>query len=64
MQKVKSLWGQVPDSVKRVLHTFWQAAGGVLLQQLLVAQGSVDAKAVVMVAGAAGLAAVKGLLLS
>lgn len=64
MQKLTALWNRVPDGVKRVLHTFWQAAAGVLVAQLLVARSSTDVHAAVIVAVAAGLAAVKALLLS
>lgn len=44
---------------RKVFHTFWQAAGGVLIAGLLAARSSQDVKAVVAVAVAAGLAAVK-----
>lgn len=64
MQQLKALWNKVPEGVKRVLHTFWQAAGAALLTGLLAAHSSTDVKAVLFTAGATGLAAVKALLLS
>lgn len=57
--KIKQLW--LNDSVRRVFHTFWQAAGGVLLSGLLLARSSNDVKLAVGAAFAAGLAAVKAL---
>lgn len=47
------------DSVRRVLHTFWQTASGVLVAQLVVAQSSADVKLAVAAAIAAGLSAAK-----
>ena len=64
MLQLHTLWNKVPDSLKRVLHTFWQAAGAALLTGFLAAHSSQDVKAVVFTAGATGLAAVKALLLS
>lgn len=64
MNKVKSMWSRIPDPVKRVFHTFWQAAGGALVAALLTARSTADVKLAVMGAVAVGLAAVKGMLLS
>lgn len=47
------------DHVKRVFHTFWQAAGGLLLAGLLASHSSQDVKMALGAALAAGLAAVK-----
>lgn len=49
------------DAVRRVFHTFWQAAGGVLLAALFAAHSSQDVKLALGAALAAGLAAVKNL---
>jgi hypothetical protein len=61
MQKVKEFFKKVwaNDQVKRVVHTAWQAAGGVLISGLLAAHSPQDVKSAVFVAGAAALAAVK-----
>lgn len=59
---VKSLWAN--DSVRRVVHTAWQAAGGVLVAQLLVAKSSSDVKLAVIAAAAAALSAVKAAVVS
>jgi hypothetical protein len=63
MNKLKQLWNAIPEGVKRVLHTAWQAAGGVLIAHLLVAHSTQDVKASVAVALAAGLAALKAAIL-
>lgn len=49
------------DHVRRVFHTFWQAALGALLAGLVVAKSSHDVKLAVGAAFATGLAAVKAL---
>ena len=49
---------------RAVLHTFWQAAGGVLAVQLFAAHSSADVKAIVVLAVATGLSAVKNSLVS
>jgi len=54
----------VSDGFKRALHTFWQAAGGVLLAGVFAAHSTGDVKALVVAAFAAGLAAVKALVVS
>lgn len=59
---LKSLWAS--DSVKRVVHTFWQAAGGALVAGLLTAKSTSDVKLTVATAVAVGLAALKAALLS
>lgn len=61
---VKGAWDKVPAGAKRVFHTFWQVAGGVLVQHLLAARSSADVKSAVVVAVASGLAAVKALWLA
>jgi len=64
MQKLKLVALNIvhSDAVRRIFHTFWQAAGGVLIAGLLASHSSSDVKAALVVAGAAGLAAVKALL--
>ena len=62
LSKLKALWSN--ETVKRVLHTFWQAAGGVLLAGVFAAHSTGDVKALVVAAFAAGLAAVKALVVS
>lgn len=57
-------WFTTSDSVRRVLHTFWQAAGGLLLSGLLAAHSTTDVKMAVGAALAAGLAAVKAAFLA
>jgi hypothetical protein len=59
---VKSVWAN--DSVRRVIHSTWQAAGGVLLAGLVAAHSSTDVKAAFVVAGAAALAALKAALVA
>ena len=64
MNKLKNLVLRLValDSVRRVLHTFWQVASPILFTQLFMARSSQDVKSAVVVAGAAGLAAVKALV--
>lgn len=64
MQKLKALVNALihNDKVMRVVHTFWQAAGGVLIAGLLAAHSSSDIKLSLAAALAAGLAAVKALV--
>lgn len=57
-----SIWKD--DNVRRIVHTFWQAAAGALIAGLTVAQSTSDVKLTVATAVAVGLAAVKGLVLS
>lgn len=66
MNRVKAKLNQLlhSDAVKRIAHTFWQAAGGALVAGLVTVHSSADVKSVVMVAVAAGLAAVKALVVS
>lgn len=52
------------DYVRRVFHTFWQAAGGVLLSALVLANSTQDVKLAFAAAFAAGLAAVKALFVA
>lgn len=63
MEKVKTtieaLWAKVPDAAKRVFHTFWQSAGGVLVAGLVTVHSTADAKLLVAAAVAVGLAAAK-----
>jgi hypothetical protein len=62
MNKAKSLWARVPDGIKRVIHTFWQAAGGALFAGLITAKSTADVKLAVGTAVAVGLAAAKAAL--
>lgn len=64
MNKLKALWNSLPEGVKRVLHTFWQAAAGVLFAGLVTVHSTSDAKLVIAGAVATGLAAVKAYLVS
>lgn len=52
------------ESLARVIHTFWQAAGGALLAGLLAAHSSHDVKLALTAAFATGLAALKAVYLS
>lgn len=52
------------DYVRRVFHTFWQAAGGMLIAGLLAAHSTQDVKFALGAALAAGLAAIKAMLVS
>lgn len=72
---VKSLWNKLPDSARRIVHTFWQAFLGVfvlgvtsVLSNLLSTGNFSTAKsalvALVSAAVAAAFAAVKALLVS
>lgn len=58
----KRVWAN--DNVRRVWHTFWQAAGGVLVAGLLAAHSSADVKAAVFLAATTGFSAVKALYIS
>lgn len=49
---------------RKVFHTFWQAAGGVLIAGLLASRSSADVKLALGAAFAVGLAAVKAALVS
>lgn len=71
MNKLKSLWNNLPDSVRRVIHTFWQTFAGIfvlgvtdILQELLRTGDFSNARLAVMAlvsaAVAAALSAVKG----
>jgi hypothetical protein len=66
MQKIKqlvaALWAN--DFVRRVVHTAWQAAAGVLISGLLAAHSAADVKAVIIVAVAAALSAAKGAIVA
>jgi len=63
MQRVKELAKKLwANEGNRVVHTAWQAAGGVLLAHLLVARSTQDVKAAFAVAFAVALAAVKASL--
>jgi len=57
-QLAKTIWAN--DFVRRIVHTAWQAAAGVLLTGLLAAHSSNDVKVVLVAATAAALSAVKG----
>lgn len=50
--------------VMHVFHTFWQAAAGVLFAGLVTVHSSADAKRVIAVAVATGLAAVKAMVVA
>lgn len=52
------------DNARRIFHTFYQAAGGVLLAGLIAARSSSDVKLAVAAALTVGLAAVKALFLA
>lgn len=52
------------EGVRRVFHTFWQAAGGVLVAGLLTVHSTADVKLLVASSVAVGLAAVKAFVLS
>jgi hypothetical protein len=58
----KKLWAN--DFVRRVVHTAWQAAAGVLVSGVLTAHSAADVKALVIVAVAAALSAAKGAIVA
>lgn len=64
MNKLSQLWAKLPDSVKRVVHTAWQATAGALVAGLLVARSTADVKLAVASAVAVGLAAAKSAVLA
>lgn len=66
MQKAKLILVGLAQNehVRRVFHTFWQAAGGVLISGLLLAHSTADVKLAAGAALAAGLAAVKALIVA
>lgn len=57
-QLVQTAWAN--DFVRRVVHTAWQAAAGVLLTGLVASHSSTDVKVVLVAAFAAALSAAKG----
>lgn len=59
---LKSVWAN--DGVRRVVHTFWQAAAGSLVAGLFAAKSTSDVKLTIATSVAVGLAAVKAALLS
>jgi len=61
MHKIKVLFFSLVSNkfVMAVAHTFWQAAGGVLVASLFAAHSTADVKGAIAVAVATGLAAVK-----
>jgi hypothetical protein len=59
MRKLRTLWATLPEGFKRVIHTFWQAAGGALVAGLVTVKSTADVKLTVATAVAVGLAAVK-----
>ena len=63
-KKIVAIWRGVPDGVKRVLHTFWQAFASALLISAAGVHDISTAKAALLAAAAAGLSAVKGALLA
>lgn len=60
LNKLKALWNGVPDGVKRVIHTFWQAFVAGLIVSVVGVHDLSSAKVAVVAAVAAGLSAVKG----
>jgi len=74
LSKLKALWNGLPDSVKRVIHAFWQTFAGVfviglpVILAVLKAHGVSEAEkallSLVSAAGAAGFSAVKALVVS
>lgn len=58
---IKKIYTKVTSNrqLMAVIHTFWQAAGGVLVAGLLAAKSTSDIKGVVALAVATGLAALK-----
>jgi hypothetical protein len=59
---VKSVWAN--DSVRRVVHTFWQTFVATLVVSAAGAHDLSTAKGAVLAAAAAGLAAVKAVLVA
>ena len=66
MNKLKSILRTIwsSDGVRRVFHTAWQAAFGVLVTGLLAAHSSADVKATLFLAATTAAAAVKAALLA
>ena len=72
MNKIKSLWTSLPDSVRRVIHAFWQSFISVFVLGILsvvsglmsthdVSVATAALVALVVAAVTSGLSAVKGL---
>lgn len=66
LNKILSHWNRLPDSVKRIAHTFWQSFAAVLVVGLSglsqvhsVSDAKTAAVALLTAAVAAGLSAVK-----
>lgn len=59
LNKLKALWRGIPDGVKRVIHTAWQVAASTLVVNLSMVHSTHDVKALLIIVGAAVLAAVK-----
>lgn len=64
MQKLTNLWNSLPDAVKRVVHTFWQSFLAALLVSVWTVHDVQTAKVALFAAVAAGLSAVKGLVVA
>lgn len=56
---VKNLWNRLPDGLRRVIHTAWQVAISTLVVNLSLVHSTKDVKSLLVVVGAAVLAAVK-----
>jgi len=59
INSIKGLWNRLPDGLRRVLHTGWQVAISTLVVNLSMVHSTHDVKALLVVVGAAVLAAVK-----
>lgn len=64
MNKLTSFWHSLPDSVKRIIHTFWQSFVAALLVSVWTVNDIETAKIALFAAVAAGLSAVKAFVVN
>lgn len=64
MNKLTSFWNSLPDSVKRIVHTFWQSFVAALLVSVWTVNDIETAKIALFAAVAAGLSAVKAFIVN
>lgn len=63
VKTVKNLWNKLPDGVKRVIHTLWQALLSAILVGITAAHGSPDLQTALFTIYATGWAALKSSVL-
>jgi hypothetical protein len=64
VQIMKTLWLKIPDGIRRVINTAWQAAIGAVAAFLITPHSTVDTKVLLGIVYAAVLAAVKAAIVT